>query len=160
MKLAKDIIKIISFLIGLVILLSLISCNPVKKVLRDPEKFDIVVTEVIKRGYCVNDTTFVTKSDTLVTFDTVTNTVKETIKRNDTIFITEVKYRNITKKLLIRDTVKSIVLDNARIRLLQADSASLSQKMTKYKQQANARLSWLILIIVAIGLGIFFRLKP
>jgi hypothetical protein len=33
------------------------ACNPVKKVLKDQQKFDQVAKEVIRRGYCVNDTT-------------------------------------------------------------------------------------------------------
>lgn len=136
------------------------SCNPVKKVLRDPEKFDIVVTEVIKRGYCVNDTTFVTKSDTLLTFDTVTNTIKETKIINDTAYIYDTKYRTITKKLIIRDTVKAVVLDNARIKLLEADSATLSQKVIEYKGKAAERLNWLLFVFIAIGLYLFLKYKP
>lgn len=160
MRIIKEIIKLLAFLVGLSLLLSLVSCNPVKKVLRDPEKFDIVVTEVIKRGYCVNDTTFVTKSDTLVTYDTVTNTIKETRIVNDTAYIYDTKYRTITKKIIIRDTVKSIVLDNARIKLLQADSASLTQEMIKYKGKAAERLNWLLFAIIAIGLYFFLKYKP
>jgi hypothetical protein len=32
------------------------SCNPVKKVMQDQKKFDIVAEEVIRRGYCKADT--------------------------------------------------------------------------------------------------------
>jgi hypothetical protein len=32
------------------------SCNPVKKVMRDPVRFDVVAKEVIRRGYCKADT--------------------------------------------------------------------------------------------------------
>lgn len=160
MKIIKDIIKILIFLIGLTLLLSLASCNPVKKVLRDPEKFDIVVTEVIKRGYCVNDTTYVTKSDTLVTYDTVTNTIKETKIINDTAYIYDTKYRTITKKLIIRDTVKAVVLDNARIKLLQADSATLTHELIEYKGKAAERLNWLLFVVIAIVLYLFLKFKP
>lgn len=38
------------------ILLLLVSCNPVKKVMKDQKKFDIVAEEVIRRGYCKADT--------------------------------------------------------------------------------------------------------
>lgn len=41
-------------LIGLGIVL--LACNPVKQVLKDPEKFDKVKEAVIRGGYCVTDT--------------------------------------------------------------------------------------------------------
>lgn len=39
-----------------IILLLLVSCNPVKKVMKDQQKFDIIAEEVIRRGYCKADT--------------------------------------------------------------------------------------------------------
>lgn len=41
----------------LLLVLFFASCSPVKKVLQDPTKFDRVAREVVKRGYCLNDTT-------------------------------------------------------------------------------------------------------
>ena len=46
------------------------ACNPVKKVLADPEKKEKVGREWEKEHPCNNDTTFVTKSDTTVVTDT------------------------------------------------------------------------------------------
>ena len=43
----------------LVILLLFAACNPVKRVLRDPVKFQQVKEAVIKSGACVNDTTVI-----------------------------------------------------------------------------------------------------
>lgn len=47
---------ILNFLRNSLILLLLVSCNPVKKVMKDQKKFDIVAEEVIRRGYCKADT--------------------------------------------------------------------------------------------------------
>ena len=51
----------------LIILLPVLtlSCNPVKQVLKDTSKFNIIAEEVIRRGYCINDTIVETKIDTL-----------------------------------------------------------------------------------------------
>ena len=54
----KDKIKL---LVAFILMLALIfitgmSCNPVKRVLKNDKKFEIIAKEVIKRGYCVNDT--------------------------------------------------------------------------------------------------------
>lgn len=138
----------------------LISCNPVKQVLKDREKLNKVAEQVVRMGYCANDTTFITKSDTIVTHDTTTELQVEVFSSNDTVYKYETKYRDIVKKVIIRDTIKAVVIDNSRIKLLQADSAILSQKMTDYKQKADSRLNWLLLIAVAFGLYLFFKYKP
>ena len=55
----------------------LFSCNPVKKVLKDNEKFEQVAQEAVRRGYCVNDTTKVTTvKDTVYVY---TTSVSDTI---------------------------------------------------------------------------------
>lgn len=41
------------------LILLIFGCNPVKKVLNDQKKFDIVAKEVVKRGYCINDTVII-----------------------------------------------------------------------------------------------------
>lgn len=56
----------------LIIACLIAACNPVKRVLKDPEKFDQVAEEVIRRGRCVNDTVTVTEvKDSIVYQDSV-----------------------------------------------------------------------------------------
>jgi hypothetical protein len=144
----------------IVLLLLLIACNPVKQVLRDREKFDEVAKEVIKAGYCANDTITVTKSDTLVTTDTVNNVYIETEYRNDTVYLTKNIRSIATKKIIIRDTIKKVVVDNARINVLEADKVALRIEAMAWKDKAQDRLSWLILALIIIGLWLFFKFKP
>lgn len=59
-------------IINICIALLIFSCNPVKKVLNSPEKFDIVIEEVIRRGKCINDTIVVTSfKDSVVYKDSI-----------------------------------------------------------------------------------------
>lgn len=52
--------------------LLLIGCNPVKQVLKDKTKFDLVAEEVVRRGYCVNDTIVIEKiKDSVVYKDSI-----------------------------------------------------------------------------------------
>jgi replication fork clamp-binding protein CrfC len=143
------------------LLLLLIGCNPVKQVLRDQEKLEEVAKVVIKGGWCANDTTFITKSDTLVEVDTLVriDTLTDTYVFNDTTYITKWKTREITKSITIHDTVKSFIVDNARVRLLQADSVRLTNEVTEWKGKADNRLSLLILLLIAIGIFIYLKLR-
>ena len=144
----------------LLIVLILCSCNPVKQVLRDRDKFDQVAKEIIKSGICVNDTIILSKSDTTTLVDTVNNYFIDTEVRNDTVFQTRVENKLVTKKVIIRDTVRNIVTDNARVNVLEADKRDLSMKVGEWKDKAQDRLQWLILLLVGIGLWIFFKIKP
>jgi hypothetical protein len=139
----------------------LLSCNPVKQVLRDQEKLEEVAKVVVKGGWCANDTTFITKSDTLVEVDTLVriDTLTDTYVLNDTTYITKWKTRDITKSVTIHDTIKSFIVDNARVRLLQADSARLTAEVNEWKGKADSRLSWLISLLVLIGLFIYLKLR-
>ena len=97
------------------------ACNPVKQVLKDQSKFNIVAEEVIRRGYCINDTVVETKIDTLYQADSsVVNTISS-YKEIDTIFTdgstlridsagnlsfgcpVKVQYKTVTKTETIRD---------------------------------------------------------
>jgi hypothetical protein len=143
------------------LLVLLIGCNPVKQVLRDQEKLEKVAKVVVKGGWCANDTTFVVKSDTLVEVDTLVriDTLTDTYVLNDTTYITKWKTREITKSITIHDTIKSFIVDNARVGLLQADSTRLINLANDYKSKADSRLNWLISLLVLIALFIYLKLR-
>jgi hypothetical protein len=144
-----------------ILLLLLVGCNPVKQVLRDQEKLEKVAKVVVKGGWCANDTTFIVKSDTLVEVDTLVriDTLTDTYVLNDTTYITKWKTREITKSITIHDTIKSFIVDNARVRLLQADSTRLINLANDYKSKADSRLNWLISLLVLIALFIYLKLR-
>jgi hypothetical protein len=143
------------------LLLLLIGCNPVKQVLRDQEKLEEVAKVVVKGGWCANDTTFITTSDTLVELDTLVriDTLTDTYVLNDTTYITKWKTREITKKVTIHDTIKSFIVDNARVRLLQADSARLSGEVIEWKAKAKKRQIWLFAIVAMIFGALYIKSK-
>ena len=146
--------------ISLLVLL-FVSCNPVKQVLRDQEKLEEVAKVVVKGGWCASDTTFITKSDTLIEVDTLVriDTLTDTYVLNDTVYIVKWKTRDITKSITIHDTIKSFIVDNARVRLLQADSTRLTNLANEYKAKADSRLNWLIFLLVLIALFIYLKFK-
>lgn len=137
-------------------LLLFLGCNPVKQVLRDQDKLEEVAKVVVKGGWCANDTTYITKSDTLVKIDTFIriDTQIDTHIFNDTTYITKWKTRDITKSITIHDTLKSFIVDNARVKLLQADSTRLSNESITWEGKAKKRQLW---IFALIGLWLLIR---
>jgi hypothetical protein len=138
------------------LILLFVSCNPVKQVLRDQEKLEEVAKVVVKGGWCANDTTFITKSDTLLVIDTLVEVYNDVEIRNinDSIYVTKWKIKNITKTLTIHDTLKSYIVDNARVRLLQADSTRLSNDSITWEGKAKRRQLW---IFALIGIWLLIR---
>ena len=143
------------------LILLFVSCNPVKQVLRDQDKLEQVAKVVVKGGWCANDTTFITKSDTLVMVDTLVRIDTETFTEiiNDTTYITKWKTRDIIKSTTIHDTLKSFIVDNARVRLLQADSARLSNESITWEGKAKRRQLWIFMLIGMIALYFYLKNK-
>ncbi len=141
----------------LLISLFLLSCNPVQKVLRDKEKLDKVAEYVISSGMCANDTIIQSKSDTLITYDTIyeKNDIIRNILKTDTLRVPLTK--TLVKTIRITDTIQKVVVDNARVRLLEAKLAIQTEKVEEYKAKAKSRLNWLLLLLIAIGIKILYK---
>jgi len=142
----------------LIILLIFASCNPVKQVLKDKEKLDKVAEVVVRSGYCANDTTIITKSDTTIVVDTLhdTTNVVERFVSHDTVYQTKIK--TVVRTVTIRDTIKSGVVDNARIRVLESDvlklrekNISIQEQLIEQKKISRRRWWWIVLLIVAFS---------
>ena len=145
----------------LLLILLFLSCNPVKQVLNNKEKLAQVAEVVVRNGWCANDTTFITKSDTLVEIDTIINVdiQIDTQKVNEFVYVTKWKTRDIVKSISIHDTIKSFIVDNAHVRLLQTDSARLSVEVDEWKGKAKRRQIWLFFIIAVIAGALYIKSK-
>ena len=123
------------------IILLFVSCNPVKQVLRNQDMLEEVAKVVVKGGWCTNDSIIIVKSDTIIDVDTLVEvqTNIEIRNINDSVFVTKWKTKTINKTLTIHDTLKSYIVDNARVRLLQADSSRLSNESINWKGKAKRR---------------------
>lgn len=145
----------------ILLILLFVSCNPVKQVLNNQDMLEEVAKVVVKGGWCASDTTFITKSDTLVEVDTLIEIQKdlEVVTFNDTTYFTKWKTKTITKTFTIRDTLKSYIVDNARVRLLQTDSARLSSEVIEWKAKAKKRQLWIFFILAIIAGALYIKSK-
>lgn len=142
-------------------LLWILSCNPVKQVLSDKQKFDKVAKEVIRQGYCANDTIIVSKSDTLIEFDTLTILEDKPFLEiiNDTVYVTKWKTNTITKTLTIHDTIRATVVDNARVKLFQEELLKANEERLNWKEKAHDYLGWFLILLLSIGAYFFIKYK-
>jgi len=143
----------------LLLIIVLFGCNPVKQVLNDKSKFDQVAAEVIRQGYCANDTLLIVKSDTIVMVDSLIEVYSDTTIINDTAYVTLWKNRNFYKTLTIHDTLRSIIVDNARVNQLQADISKITKESEEHKQKATHRLYWFIIACAIILFLILYKIR-
>jgi hypothetical protein len=123
---------------GIIVLLVLViySCNPVQQIFKDPAKMNEVAEEMIRRGYCSNDTTVINKvTDTVFVrndefvdtillengvcnFDTVLSTGTRVKFENGFLYVKE---KRATKTRVITNTVNHYITDKAKEDLLNND---------------------------------------
>ena len=144
---------------SLLLLILLVSCNPVKQVLNDKAKFDQVAAEVIKQGYCANDTLIIVKSDTIVKVDSLIELRSDTTIINDTAYITLWETKNFTRTFIVHDTLRSVIVDNARVRQLQEDVEQITKQSEQHKQNADKRLYWFIIACAVILFLIIYKMR-
>ena len=143
----------------LLLIIVLFGCNPVKQVLKDKSKFDQVAAEVIRQGYCANDTLLIVKSDTLVKVDSLIEVYSDTTIINDTAYVTLWETKNFYKTFTIHDTLRSIIVDNARVNQLQADLSKITKDSEEHKQNATHRLYWFIIACAIILFLILYKIR-
>jgi len=143
----------------LLLILVLFGCNPVKQVLNDKAKFDQVAAEVIRQGYCATDTLLIVKSDTLVKVDSLIEVYSDTTIINDTAYVTLWETKNFTKTFIVHDTLRSVIVDNARVKQLQTDIDKITKQSEQHKQDATNRLYWFIIALAVILFLIIIKLR-
>jgi hypothetical protein len=151
---AKLFIVYLLILVGILI----IGCNPIKKaerlVLNNRDASNRVFNTLALDRPCANDTMVVTLSDTTILQDTIFDYKRDTI--NNVITLTE-KGKTIVKTIKVKD-IKTAYVQDMRMIAILSDSVRfykvLYQTEHKYKQKAESRFWWLIIVV-----GAFFILK-
>jgi len=161
----------------------LYSCNPVKLVLKDPVKFNQVANEVVRRGYCTNDTTIITQvTDTVIIkdeqnldtiilgqgicdFDTVLKSGTR-IKFDQGILL--IKEKTITKTRVITKQLDNYIRDTKFEEILKVDIVQYKDTISElggliigYKEQIIYidnkldKMRGYLILICSVIVGIF-----
>jgi hypothetical protein len=100
-------------IIAILLFISAIGCDPVRRVLNDPAHRTRVADELLRDGLCRYDTLTIVKRDTIIKTDTIGEIVifTDTTIERDTVRITVTKYRDIVRTITIRDTLRMTIVD-------------------------------------------------
>lgn len=150
------------YLLAFILLIAIgYSCNPVKRVMKDPVKMNEIATEVIRRGYCTNDTTIINvvsdtvyvkteeNIDTLLIgegtcdFDTVLASGTRIVYQGGYLAIREkIKVKNRIVTQTVNNYIKDVALENVLKKDLGAARDSISQFASKIEvyQETNNHL--------------------
>lgn len=159
----------------------LLACNPVKQVLKDPKKFDIVTEAVIRSGACVNDTvTIELIKDSVIYKDSIINSeIKVPCKDFDTtmpdgtrIMVSSgvIKYKPKYKEVITTKTITNNIRDRKIEDYLRRDISSRDSAINAYMKlyedsqnkqieaiKENTRLKWKLFWVIAVSLIWTFR---
>jgi hypothetical protein len=142
-------------IVAILIFISAIGCDPVRRVLDDPAHRTRVADELLRDGLCRYDTLTIVKRDTIIKTDTVGEIVifTDTTIERDTVRITATKFREIVRTVTIRDTLKMTVVDasgrDAHIRQVSELEGRLKEVGDSSRRY---RMSTAFLLIAFVGL--------
>lgn len=141
------------------LLLLLLGCSSEKKLFKAEARLAQAgrLPAICSERYpVIPDTSYL--KDSVILLDTflAKEYVRDTVRLNDTLYYAEYKpitiLKEVTKTKLERvvDKAREKELE-ARIKLLEAQNATISEDLEDYTKKAKTRLYWLILLAVAIA---------
>jgi hypothetical protein len=147
-------------IVVILLILSAIGCDPVRRVLDDPAYRTRVSDELLRDGLCRYDTLVVTKTDTIIKTDTIGEIVifTDTTIERDTVRIKATKFREIVRTVTIRDTLRMTVVDasgrDANIRQVSELEGRLKEVGDSAKRYRMATGFLLITLVGLIALAV------
>jgi hypothetical protein len=142
-------------IIAILLFISAVGCDPVRRVLDDPAHRTRVADELLRDGLCRYDTLVVVKTDTIIKTDTVGEIVifTDTTIERDTVRITATKWRDIVRTVTIRDTLKMTVVDASGRDANMKHVAELEGRLKEVGHSAKRyRMATGFLLIALVGL--------
>lgn len=140
-------------LVIVISVLALWSCDPVRRVMGDPDKKDRIKADLLKEGLCRPDTFLLVVTDTLVETDTLEALVlqTDTLHVNDTLYITRTRWRDVIKKTTIRDTILKTIEDKALAESLRDENIALKARLEQRKERDFDAMLWIALAGAVMG---------
>jgi hypothetical protein len=147
-------------IVGILALVFLFSCNPVKKAMKRKKEIDKAIAEYVLENP-IPYSEIVKPGDTILVTDTMwlPLVLFDTLRVNDTIKITIDRWRQITNTLFKTDTLIRVENNEKAIRQLMNNQASLDMQLAAANKKSETLLWWLIAMIVAVIVSILALIK-
>ncbi len=147
------------FAVYLICLLLLITfgCNPVMKaerrVLNNLESSERVFRELEKTRPCANDTIIITKNDTTLLVDTITNYKTDTININGIEYVTiKEAAKTIVKTIKVNQIKTSYIVDTRRLGIV-LDSVRYYKVNAQINKEVGNKWKWRFWGLLGILIG-------
>jgi len=147
-------------IVGILALVFLFSCNPVKKAMKRKKEIDKAIAEYVLENP-IPYSVIVKPGDSILVTDTMwlPLVLFDTLRVNDTIKITIDRWRQITNTLYKTDTLIRVENNEKAIRQLMNHQASLDMQLAAANKKNETLLWWLIAMIVAVIVSILALIK-
>jgi hypothetical protein len=148
-------------ILALIALLWVVACNPVNKVMGDPDLKEDVTNRLLKEGICRPDTFLLVITDTVVTTDTVEHLylTTDTIVNMDTVYITKTRWKDIIKTITIRDTLLKTIEDRAAIDALKDELIASGARLDQQKEKDTKMMMALAFVGLIVGIIISMAMR-
>jgi hypothetical protein len=145
----------VKYIAVILLTISAIGCDPVRRVLDDPAHRTRVADQLLRDGLCRYETLTIVKRDTITRTDTIGEIYifTDTSIVRDTVRITATKWREIVRTVTIRDTLKLTVMDASGRDANMKHIAELEGRLKEVGDNAKRyRMATGFLLIALIGL--------
>lgn len=146
----------------IIAILTLHSCDPVKRSLKKKDAIDAAIAEYVARNPPKSDTVYLPGVER-IRYDTIVNEniYVDTIRINDTVFIRKVRYQDIIKTIMKTDTMFRVLVDDAGALLLKRQLDRTSGELDAKKRNSKGLLVAVIILsaclVAAVAIRLFSR---
>ena len=141
-------------------LLLLLSCNPVKRAMKQKEVIDQAVADYVLNNP-IPFSVILVKGDTVVLKDTtwLPYLVWDTLVRNDTVYLTKVKTQVVREVVRVTDTLIRVQNNQEALNNLNAARWKVQQELDYSQKTRKQQTWWIILLVMSLIIVSLFHLK-
>ena len=138
---------------ALLCVLVLSGCDPLRRAMKRQERLDAAVSEYLRRNPPRVDTMYL-PGDTIYHTDTIVNEniYVDTVRVNDTVYITKVNWREYLTTAYVRDTIIRKVSDCAEYIHLRDQNIVLQDRYDRERKRSKSYM-WAVFALAAVIVG-------
>ena len=139
--------------LALLCVMMLLGCDPIKRAMRRQQRLDAAVSDYLRRNPPKVDTMYL-PGDTIYHTDTIVNEniYVDTVRVNDTVYITKMNWREYLTTAYVRDTIIRKVSDCAEYSHLRDQNIILQDRYDRERKRSKSYM-WAVFALAAVIVG-------